>query len=231
MDDKDVVIAQLLQEIAHLCEEVRLLKQEVARFKKDPCSSSKPPSNDMPLDAWNILHQVALPKKMSRVIEYKVRKYLDPATGKTYVAALPDEIIKVGLLSADMTAFVSYLKGVCHMSYATIQQFFKPVMKLELSHGMLCKAVQKVSDDELACRLPNESQGNVDETGHHADGKQALYHSIQTPIPKSDPTLGLDTPIRFSSKNFSGGVRIDLNKVDLRPVRYIPSKNRLDSFL
>lgn len=271
MDDKDVVIAQLLEEIAHLREEVRLLKEEVARLKKDSSNSSKPPSSDivkpkkttrkvsrkkrkrgaqhghkkhtrqsfepdqidavieyeleakvaeglMPLDEWNVLQQVALPEKMCRVIEYKARKYVDPATGRTYVAALPDEIAKGGLLSADMTAFVSYLKGACHLSYTTIQQFFKQVMKLELSRGMLCKAVQKGSDalrasyDELAERLPHESQVNVDETGHHDDGKLHWTWCFDTPaysLFKIDPSRGSGVLEAMLTKAFAGIIGAD----------------------
>ena len=47
MQDKDVIIAQLLEEIAHLREEVRLLKEEITRLKKDSSNSSKPPSSDI----------------------------------------------------------------------------------------------------------------------------------------------------------------------------------------
>jgi len=56
------------------------------------------------LDEWFIIQQVVLPKKMYRVVEHRARKYLDPVTGKTYIAAIPDEIRKGGLLGADITA-------------------------------------------------------------------------------------------------------------------------------
>ena len=129
-----------------------------------------------PLDQWFVIQQIVLPEKMYRVIEHRGRKYLDPVTGKTYIAAIPDEIRKGGLLGADITAFAAFMKGRCHMSYTTIQHFFKELMKLDISRGMLCKATQKVSKslkpsyDQLAQRLPVESKVNVDETGHHDDG-------------------------------------------------------------
>lgn len=113
---------------------------------------------------------------MYKVIEYRARKYIDPATGQVYVAVLPDEISKASLLAADMTAFVSFMKGSCHMSYTTIREFFNQVIKLDISRGVLCKATQKVSDalkpcyDEIADSLPDEPQVNVDETGHHDNG-------------------------------------------------------------
>ncbi len=130
-----------------------------------------------PLDEWFVLQQIGLPDRMYKVIEHRARKYRDPMTGRIHIAPLPDGIRKGGLFGADMTAFVSYLKGACHMSYSTIQQFFEQGVKLNLSRGLLCKATQKVSDalgqsyDALADRLPHEPRVNIDETGHHDNGK------------------------------------------------------------
>jgi transposase len=129
-----------------------------------------------PLNEWFIIQQVVLPEKMVKVIEHKARKYLDPVTGKISIAPMPNDIRQGGLLGADATAFVAFMKGRCHMSYATIQSFFKDLMKLDISRGMLCKAVQKTSKalkpsyDRLADRLPAELRVNVDETGHHDEG-------------------------------------------------------------
>ena len=129
------------------------------------------------LEEWFIIQQIELPEKMYKVIEHRARKYLDPLTGKTHIAPMPDAIRKGGLLAADVTSSIAFMKGRCHMSYTTIAEFFKELMKLNISRGMLCKATQKVSKslqpsyDQLARRLPDESQVNVDETGHHDDGK------------------------------------------------------------
>ena len=130
-----------------------------------------------PLDEWFIIQQIVLPEKIYKVIEHKARKYLDPVTGKTHIAAIPAAIRKGGLLGADVTSMVAFMKGCCHMSYTTIMKFFKELMKLEVSRGMLCKTTQKVSRvlepfyEQLAGRLPNEPRVNIDETGHHDDGK------------------------------------------------------------
>lgn len=129
-----------------------------------------------PLDEWFIIQQIELPEKMYKVIEHRARKYLDPVTGRIHTASLPDEVRKGGLLGADVTGSIAFMKGRCHMSYTTIREFFKELMKLDVSRGMLCKATQKTSKaleqsyDQLADRLPDEPQVNVDETGHHDDG-------------------------------------------------------------
>jgi len=130
-----------------------------------------------PLDEWFVIQQIRLPEKMYRVIEYRARKYLDPITGKIHLAPMPDEIRKAGLLGADISAAVAFMKGGCHMSYTTIQQFFREVIGLEVSRGLLCKATQKVSlslqpaYQQLAELLGQEPQIGVDETGHHDEGK------------------------------------------------------------
>ena len=130
-----------------------------------------------PLDEWFVIQQIRLPEKMYRIIEHRARKYLDPVTGKIHLAPIPDEIRKGGLLGADISAAVAFMKGGCHMSYTTIQQFFRELIQLDVSRGLLCKATQKVSlslqpaYQQLAEHLPQEPQIGVDETGHHDEGK------------------------------------------------------------
>ena len=129
-----------------------------------------------PLDEWFVIQQIELPEKMYRVIEHRARKYLDTATGKIRIAPIPAQIRRGGLFGADINAAVAFMKGGCHMSYTTIQQFFREIMKLDVSRGVLCKATQKVSlslqpvYDEMFERLPAENRLGVDETGHHDEG-------------------------------------------------------------
>ncbi|MFC1738287.1 hypothetical protein ACFL1G_04455 [Planctomycetota bacterium] len=72
------------------------------------------------LDEWFIIQKIGLPEKMYRVIEYRARKCLDPVTGKTHIAPIPDEILKGGLLGADVTAAIAFIKGGCHMPYGQL---------------------------------------------------------------------------------------------------------------
>jgi transposase len=138
------------------------------------------------LDEWYILQQVRLPKKLYEVFEYRARMYYDPRTGKKFHAPLPDGVYDGGLFGADMTALVAFLKGACHASYTTIEQFFEQVLRLAVSRGMLCKATQKVSNALADChkqlleRLPKEPQVGVDETGHHNNGDLYWTWCFQT---------------------------------------------------
>ena len=139
-----------------------------------------------PLDEWFIVQQIELPEKMYKVVEHRARKYLDPVTGKIHIAPMPDEIRKGGLLGAGVTAAVAFMKGGCHMSFSTIRQFFKEIIQLDISRGMLSKATQKVSRsleasyDRLAARMPNESYLGIDETGHKDEGKKYWTWCFQT---------------------------------------------------
>ena len=124
---------------------------------------------------------------MYKVIEHRARKYLDPVTGKVHIAPMPDEIRKGGLLGAEITAAVAFMKGGCHMSYTTIQQFFKEVIHLDISRGLLSKATQKASQslasayNQLAQRLPEQSYLGIDETGHKDNGDKHWTWCFQTP--------------------------------------------------
>jgi transposase len=171
-----------------------------------------------PLDEWFIIQQVELPKKMYKIVEHRARKYLDPVTGRIHIAPIPDGIRKGGLLGSDITAVTAFMKGSCHMSYTTIREFFKELMKLDISRGMLCKATQKVSKalnssyDQLAERLPQESQVCVDETGHHDDGKLHWTWCFDTSdysLFKIDESRGSKVLEETLGKDFTGIVCAD----------------------
>ncbi len=138
------------------------------------------------LDEWYILQQIKLPEKCYEVVEYRARMYRDPGTGNKFHAPLPDGVCDGGLLGADMTALAAFLKGVCHASYTTIEQFFEQVLHLAISRGMLCKATMKASralencHQQLLERLPQEPQVGVDETGHHNNGDLHWTWCFQT---------------------------------------------------
>ncbi len=72
---------------------------------------------------------------------------------------------------------IAFLKSGCHGSYGTIRQFCKEMYGINISRGMLNKAVQKVSKalqepyEQLYAQLPYEDYLGVDETGHKNEGK------------------------------------------------------------
>jgi transposase len=171
-----------------------------------------------PLDEWFVIQQIELPEKMYKVVEHRARKYLDPVTGKIHIAPIPDEIRKGGLFGADITAAVAFMKGGCHMSYTTIQQFFKELFELDISRGLLCKATQKVSHslrpayERLVERLPAERQIGVDETGHHDEGRLHWTWCFDAPdysLFRIDESRGCSVLERMLGKDFTGIICAD----------------------
>lgn len=118
------------------------------------------------------LQQVGLVEKPFVVTEHRAYAYWCERCKTVHYAPFPEEVRAGGMLDARATAFVAFLKGVCHASYSTIQTFFRDHMGVSISRGQLAKTVAKASDalaspyDEMAKRLPNEPHLNVDETGH-----------------------------------------------------------------
>ena len=138
------------------------------------------------LDQWHIIQQITLPKKLYVVTEHRARKYLDPRTGKIIIAPLPNDVRQGGLLGADVTSMIAFMKGGCHMSYSTIERFCSEVLQLDLSRSLLDKATKKVSQalqpayEQLAAALPDEPYLGIDETGHKDDGKKHWTWCFQT---------------------------------------------------
>lgn len=171
-----------------------------------------------PLDQWRIIQQIRLPEKMYKVIEHRARKYLDPVTGKLRIAQMPDEIRKGGLFGADVNAAVAFMKGSCHMSYTTIKRFFKELIRLDISTGMLCKVTQKVSSSmqsayqQLIEHIPLEPLIGIDETGHHKNGKLHwtwCFDTSRYSLFKIDKSRGCKVLIEVLGKNFAGTVCAD----------------------
>jgi transposase len=94
-----------------------------------------------------------------------------------FVAALPTHIERGGLVGPQLTALIAFMKGACHASFSTIRTFLRDVVGVTISRGQLSKIIGKVSEalakphEELLARLPGEVALNVDETGHHDNGK------------------------------------------------------------
>jgi transposase len=94
-----------------------------------------------------------------------------------FVATLPMHIERGGLVGPQLTALIAFMKGACHASFSTIRTFLRDVVGVTISRGQLSKIIGKVSEalakphEELLARLPGEAALNVDETGHHDNGK------------------------------------------------------------
>lgn len=132
------------------------------------CGGALRPSGFAP----KVIQQVELREVPLHIEEHWQHESYCPCCDKSYRGVLPGDVEKGGLLGPDLTAFVAYMKGVCHASFSTIRQFLRDVMRVSISRGQLAKIIAKVSEalepsyDELLALLPEEAALNVDETGH-----------------------------------------------------------------
>jgi len=124
-----------------------------------------------PLDDWRVVQQIELPEKLFYVTEHRARRYRCVRTDRIVTASLPPEVVKAGLMGSRLSTLVCYLKGTCHGSYRTVQYFFSEVLGLDLSVGLLAKAVRRMtvalhdSYHELIAALPRQPTLGIDETG------------------------------------------------------------------
>jgi transposase len=120
--------------------------------------------------------QIELVAKPYIVTEYRQSKYWCEECQHYHVAPIPSEIKKTGLFSGNLIALSAYLKGRCHLSYKTLQDFFADVMSIHVSTGFLAKQIRRSSEalkqahDELVHRLPQENHLHCDETGGKENG-------------------------------------------------------------
>ena len=167
----------------------------------------------IPLDDWFILQQVDLVKRLYRVTEHRARKYLDPRTGRIVIAPLPAAVKAAGLVGPKLSALAAYQKGDGHMSYSTIQRFWKEVLGIPISRGQLVNVVQKVSAafetpyEELRAALIEQPHLGVDESGHKDSGDRFwtwCFRAARFTVFHIDPSRGSDVLKAILTETFGG---------------------------
>lgn len=136
---------------------------------------------------WRIVQQIEWVDKPYRIIEHRVRRYVNVSTGRLVTAELPADVRRGGLLGPKLTGLIAYLKGPCHLSYRSIELFFSEVLELDLSVGVLAKAIAKTTDalvdpyEELLAVLPRQPVLGIDETGHRHRGRGCWTWCLHAP--------------------------------------------------
>src|ERR1039457_1695405 len=127
------------------------------------------------LAAWSeprVIQQVDINEVPLSIQEHRSHPGWCSCCRKLYEGPLPIGIECGGLVGPKLTTLIAYLKGVCHASFSTIRKFIRDVVHLTISRGQLSAIIGKVTRaleqpyQELLDRLPDETQLNVDETGH-----------------------------------------------------------------
>jgi transposase len=128
-------------------------------------------------DKAQVVQQVDI-RRPPQTIEQHTRPefWCDPCN-RGFRAALPSHIERGGLVGPQLTALIAFMKGACHASFSTTRTFLRDVVGVTISRGQLSKILGKVSEalakpyEELEALLPSAAALNVDETGHHENGK------------------------------------------------------------
>ena len=148
-------------------EEIHLVVEHRVEVCPD-CGHALRPSGFAP----KVIQQVDVRDVPLHIEEHRQHESYCACCDKAFRGVLPSQVEKGGLLGPNLTAFVAYLKGVCHASFSTIRKFLRDMVKVTISRGQLAKIIAKVSAalassyEELLARLPHESKLNVDEAGH-----------------------------------------------------------------
>ncbi len=149
--------------------------------------------------ADRVIQQVELVEKPFVVSEHRGLAQWCPCCQAVCRADLPPVIVCAGLIGPRMTALAGYLKGVCHVSYEKLREFFRDVLHLPISTGQLVKLTGKLASalgsayDELRTALPAQVQVGADETGHKENGRKMWTWCFQAPGPTGFTLFRIDS--------------------------------------
>jgi transposase len=124
-----------------------------------------------------VVQQVDISRPPQTIEQHTTPEFWCDHCKRGFMAALPSHIERGGLVGPQLTALIAFMKGACHASFSTIRTFLRDVVGVMMSRGQLSKILGKVSEalakpyEELLALLPGEAALNVDETGHHENGK------------------------------------------------------------
>lgn len=119
---------------------------------------------------------VELKEKPIEITEYHRPGCWCNKCGKMHYARLPTGVIEGQLCGPRLQALIAYMKGNLGASYTELSQFCTDVLGLEVSRGMLCRVVARVTQalaqpcQELESHIRTENTLNIDESGWYDSG-------------------------------------------------------------
>jgi transposase len=185
------------------------------RYDVCPCCAGKLVDAQHPP---RTLQQIESPQVSVKIEQHDSQPQWCDCCQKIFIPSLPEDLRKAGLVGPRLTALVGFLKGVCHMSFSTIRKYFRDVIGVRISRGMLRKLVGKVSDalaepyEALLALLAAEDRLNVDETGHKENGKRLwtwCFRAYLYTIYKVSPSRGSEVLVEVLGKEFNGVLGCD----------------------
>lgn len=170
------------------------------------------------LEPAQVFQQVELLAKPTLVTEHLSCVCRCHACGADFAHPIPEPVIASGLCGPRLTTHIAYLKGACHASYGTIQQFLRETYGLALATGTLVNACQKVACslspayDELRQQVPAETTLNIDETSHRENGQRQwtwVFRAPQFTLFHIDPTRSTEVLNQVLGSDFAGTLMAD----------------------
>lgn len=181
------------------------------RYPSCPCCSG--PLVDLEDPPQRKLQQIELGQHPVSVEEHRSIGQWCSQCQKEFVPRLPKELVEAGLVGARLSALVGWFKGVCHMSISSIRRYFRDVLGVRISKGLIAKVVNKVSEslrdpyDELLSLLIEEERLNVDETGHKENGKRWwtwCFRAFNYTVFKISRSRGSEVLLQVLGEDFHG---------------------------
>lgn len=166
----------------------------------------------------SILQQVEFVERPIEISEHRSRTCHCTRCQKDFVATLPREVRKAGLVGPQLTALISYMKGACHCSFSTIRKFLRDVVKVTISCGQLRRVCAKVAHsldnayEGLLKWLPHQDFLNVDETGHKEYAKRMWTWCFRAPLFTLfhiSPSRGSEVLLNVLGQEFDGVLGCD----------------------
>lgn len=191
--------------------------EAVERHAYDACPQCGGPVEPLREPA-QVFQQVELVAKPTRVTEHLSCTCRCQACQADFTKPIPPQVIGSGLCGPRLTTHIAYLKGACHASYGTIQQFLRETYGLALSTGTLVNACQKVTRslspayDQLLRQIPAETALNVDETSHRENGQWQwtwVFRAPQFTLFHIDPTRSAKVLDEVLGSAFAGTLMAD----------------------
>jgi transposase len=170
------------------------------------------------LEPAQVLQQVELVTKPILVTEHLSCTCRCHACQADFTKPIAPQVAAAGLCGPRLTTLIAYLKGACHASYCTIQQFLRETCGLALATGTLVKACQKVarslqpSYDQLRQQIPREMALNIDETSHRENGAWHWTWVFRAPrftLFHIDPTRSTQVLNQMLGSDFAGTLMAD----------------------
>ena len=159
------------------------------------------------------MQQMELPELPVHTEQHTAQGQWCPNCEKTFIPTLPNELRKAGLVGPRLTALVGFLKGACHMSYSTLRKYFRDVIGVTISRGMLRKLVGKVSDSlgrslrGLVCDVAQRRSTERGRDGHKENGQRLwtwCFRAYLYTVYKISPSRGSEVLIDVLGEEFDG---------------------------